>query len=174
MTVLRSPYPEVEIPPLSLSAYVMGEAAGRGDKPALIDGATGAVTTYAELAERVARTAAGLAGQGIGKGDAVGLLGPNSADWVVAFHAASALGAIVTSVNPLLTPDEVGKQLASADAKAVIAAGALRDAVAGSGTVFELESLPEADGDVGDPGWIPRATSPCCRSRAARPGCRRA
>ena len=47
MTVLRSPYPEVEIPPLSLSAYVMGGAAERGDKPALIDGPTGTVTTYA-------------------------------------------------------------------------------------------------------------------------------
>ena len=155
MTVLRSPYPEVEIPPLSLSAYVMGGAAERGDKPALIDGPTGTVTTYAALAERVTRTAAGLAEHGIGKGDAVGLLGPNSADWVVAFHAASALGAIVTSVNPLLTQDEVGKQLASADAKAVITAGALRDAVAGFDAVHELESLPEADGAVGDPGVDP-------------------
>ena len=155
MTVLRSPYPEVEIPPLSLSAYVMGGAAQRGDKPALIDGPTGTVTTYAALAERVTRTAAGLAEHGIGKGDAVGLLGPNSADWVVAFHAASALGAIVTSVNPLLTQDEVGKQLASADAKAVITAGALRDAVAGFDAVHELESLPAADGAVGDPGVDP-------------------
>ena len=155
MTVLRSPYPDVEIPPLSLSAYVMGGAAERGDKAALIDGATGAVTTYAELAGRVTRSAAGLAEHGIGKGDAVGLLGPNSADWVVAFQAASVLGAIVTSVNPLLTQDEVGKQLATADAKAVIAAGALRGAVAGFDTVFELESLPEADGGVGDPGVDP-------------------
>ena len=133
----------------------MGGAAERGDKAALIDGATGAVTTYAELAGRVTRSAAGLAEHGIGKGDAVGLLGPNSADWVVAFQAASVLGAIVTSVNPLLTQDEVGKQLATADAKAVIAAGALRGAVAGFDTVFELESLPEADGGVGDPGVDP-------------------
>ncbi len=155
MTVLRSPYPEVEVPSSSLSAYVLGEAAGRGDKPALIDGASGAVTTYAELTERVARTAAGLAEAGIGKGDAVGLLGPNSVDWVVAFHATSALGAIVTSINPLLTADEVGKQLASADAKAVIAAEPLLDAVKDFGTVHTLESLPEAEGDAGDPGVDP-------------------
>ena len=76
MTVLRSPYPDVEIPSVSLSAYVMDGAAERGDKAALIDGTSGAVTTYAELAERVTRTAAGLAATGIGKGDAVGLLGP--------------------------------------------------------------------------------------------------
>ena len=66
MPILRSPYPDVEIPAVSLSEYVLGGAAARGDKPALIDGASGAVTTYAEFAERVARTAAGLAEPGIG------------------------------------------------------------------------------------------------------------
>ena len=45
--------------------------------------------------------------------------------------------------------------LGSADAKAVITAGALRDAVAGFDAVHELESLPEADGAAGDPGVDP-------------------
>jgi non-ribosomal peptide synthetase component E (peptide arylation enzyme) len=72
MALLRSPYPDVDIPRVSLTEYVLGGATGRGDKPALVDGATGAVTTYAELADRVARTAAGLAGEGIGPGDAIG------------------------------------------------------------------------------------------------------
>ena len=40
---------------VSLDEHVLGGAAARGDKPALIDGPTGAVTTYAELADRVAR-----------------------------------------------------------------------------------------------------------------------
>ena len=73
--VLRSPYPDVAIPAVSLSEYVLGGAAERGDKPALIDGASGAVTTYAEFAGQVDRAAAGLAAEGIGPGDAVGLLG---------------------------------------------------------------------------------------------------
>src|SRR5215204_147573 len=98
MAVLRSPYPDVEIPAVSLSEYVLGRAAERGDKPALIEGAGGAVTTYAELADRVARTAAGLAAGGVGKGDPVGLLGPNTPSWAVAFHAIVALGAIVTPI----------------------------------------------------------------------------
>ena len=42
-------------PTVSLGEYVMGGAAARGDKPALIDGPSGAVMTYAELAERVGR-----------------------------------------------------------------------------------------------------------------------
>jgi len=150
MAVLRSPYPDVEIPAVSLSEYVLGRAAERGDKPALIEGAGGAVTTYAELADRVARTAAGLAAGGIGKGDPVGLLGPNTPSWAVAFHAIVALGAIVTPINPLLTPAEVAKQLQSAGAKAVIVAEPLRGAVAEAGieTVYGLEALPSANGDA--------------------------
>jgi acyl-CoA synthetase (AMP-forming)/AMP-acid ligase II len=148
--VLRSPYPDVQVPDVSLTEYVLGAAAGRGDKPALIDGGSGAVTTYAELAERVAAVAAGLAAKGIGAGDAVGLLGPNSTDWAVAYHAAISIGAVVSSLNPLLTPEEIATQLRSADAKAVIAAEPLRDAVAETGLrVFTLGALPSGGEGAG-------------------------
>jgi acyl-CoA synthetase (AMP-forming)/AMP-acid ligase II len=124
---------------------VLGGAAARGDKPALIDGASGAVTTYAELVQRVRATAVAFAEQGIGKGDAIGLLGPNTPDWAVAFHAIVSLGAIVTSINPLLTPGEIGKQLGDANAKAIVVAGALRPAVedAGLDLVIGLDELPQ-------------------------------
>ena len=58
--------------------------------------------------------AAGLAAEGIGPGDAVGLLGPNGSDWAVAYHAVISLGAIASSLNPLLTPEEIATQLRSA------------------------------------------------------------
>ena len=146
----RSPYPDVQVPDVSLTEYVLGGTERHGDKPALIDGATGAVTSYAELAERVRAAAAGLAEAGIGQGDAVGLLGPNGTDWPVAYHALISLGAIPSSLNPLLTPEEIATQLRAADAKAVIAAEPLRAAVADAGLpVHALESLPTADGDGG-------------------------
>src|SRR5215213_5461326 len=157
MSVLRSPYPDVPVPDVSLSEYVLGGAVARGDKPALIDGASGAITTYAELADQVARTASGLAAEGIAKGDAVGLLGPNTPTWAVAFHAISALGAIVTPINPLLTPAEVAKQLQLAGAKAVIVFEPLRASVAEAGidAVYTLDALPTGAGDAGDPGTDP-------------------
>ena len=65
--VLRSPYPDVQVPQLSLTEYVLGGAAARGDKPALIDGASGAVTTYADFAQRVRSVAAGLAARESGR-----------------------------------------------------------------------------------------------------------
>jgi acyl-CoA synthetase (AMP-forming)/AMP-acid ligase II len=148
--VHRSPYPDVQVPDVSLTEYVLGGAEAHGGKPALIDGSDGAVTTYAELAERVRAAAAGLVAKGIGPGDAVALLGPNSAGWAVAYHAVISLGAIASSLNPLLTPEEIAAQLRTANAKAVIVAEPLRAAVAGAGLpVYALESLPVGAGDGG-------------------------
>ena len=65
--------------------------------------------------------AAGLQGEGIAKADVVALVGGNSAEWAIAYHAILRAGAVVTPINPLLTPDEVGKQLSDSKAKAVIA-----------------------------------------------------
>jgi len=157
--VLRSPYPDVQVPQVSLTEYVLGRAAQRGDKPALIDGASGAVTTYAEFADRVAAVAAGLAVEGIGPGNAVGLLGPNTPSWPVAFHALVSLGAIVTPINPLLTAGEIAKQLQSAGARAVIVAEALRGTLAEADIdrVLALESLPTGGGDPGSPPVDPQA-----------------
>jgi acyl-CoA synthetase (AMP-forming)/AMP-acid ligase II len=144
---IRSPYPDIEIPDVSLTQYVLGGAAARGDKPALIDGPTGAVTTYAELAERVDAAAAGLAAEGVGPGHTVGLLAPNSVDWAVAYHAVIALGAVVTSLNPLLRPSEVAAQLRAAGAETVIVAAPLRDSLAESDVarVYALDALPQGD-----------------------------
>jgi acyl-CoA synthetase (AMP-forming)/AMP-acid ligase II len=151
MATMRSPYPHVDVPEVSLTEYVVGRAAARGDKPALVEGETGAVITYADFADQVARVAAGLAAEGIGPGDQVGLLAANAPAWPVAFHAVVSLGAVVTPINPLLTPAEVAAQLATAGATAAIVAEPLRGALSEARLerVFALESLPAGDGDAG-------------------------
>jgi acyl-CoA synthetase (AMP-forming)/AMP-acid ligase II len=118
--IYRSPEPDIEIPDLAMPEYVMAGAAARGDHPAVIDGATGQTTTYAELAEKVDAVAAWLQGQGIGKGDVVGLTGPNSAEWAIAYHAILRAGGVVTPMSPLLTQEEIRKQQANAGAKLLI------------------------------------------------------
>jgi acyl-CoA synthetase (AMP-forming)/AMP-acid ligase II len=154
--VFRSPYPDVQIPDVALTEYVLGGAKRHGDKPALIDGASGAVTTYGELAGQVREVAAGLAAAGVGPGDVVGLLAPNSPSWAIAYHAVIARGAIVTPINPVLTAEEIATQLRCAGAVAVIAAEPLRAAVAATGLKqFALESLPSAGGDPGAPAVDP-------------------
>ena len=97
---------------------MLADAAERGDAPAIVVGEE--TTTYAQLAADVARVAAGLQEKGIAKGDVVALIGGNSAAWAVAYHAILSAGGVVTPINPLLTPDEVAKQLTDSKAKLVI------------------------------------------------------
>ena len=45
----RSPLPDVDIPDEALTTYALYRARELGDKPALVDGPTGRVLTYAGL-----------------------------------------------------------------------------------------------------------------------------
>jgi acyl-CoA synthetase (AMP-forming)/AMP-acid ligase II len=110
-------YPDVKIPEVSLTAFVLEHAEQRGDKPALIDGASGRTITYAQLPGLVSRAAAGLAARGFRKGDCLAINSPNVPEYAVAFHAAASLGGIVTTVNPLYTADELAKQLKDSGAR---------------------------------------------------------
>jgi acyl-CoA synthetase (AMP-forming)/AMP-acid ligase II len=116
----RSPEPDIEIPDATLIEHVIGGAAARGDHPAIIDSATGETTTYAELVAKVDAFAALLQSSGIAKGAVVGLAGPNSAEWAIAYYAILRAGAIVTPMNPLLTPEEIERQVRDSGATLVI------------------------------------------------------
>jgi acyl-CoA synthetase (AMP-forming)/AMP-acid ligase II len=118
--IYRSPEPDIEIPDATLTEHVIGGAAARGDHPAFIDGATGEVTTYADIAAGVDAVAALLQSRGIVKGSVVGLVGPNSAEWGIAYHAILRAGAIVTPMSPILTEKEIERQVGDSGAGLVI------------------------------------------------------
>src|SRR6188472_2255749 len=48
--IFRGPYPDIAIPKTPLTPVVLRHATQLGDKPALIDGASGRVLTYGQLA----------------------------------------------------------------------------------------------------------------------------
>jgi acyl-CoA synthetase (AMP-forming)/AMP-acid ligase II len=118
--IYRSPEPDIEIPDLTMTEYVLGGAAGRGNHPAIIDNATGETTTYADLAAKVDAVATLLQEKGIAKGDVVGLVGPNSAEWAILYHAILRAGGVVTPMSPLLTPEEIDRQVGKSGANLVI------------------------------------------------------
>ncbi|MDQ2937538.1 MAG: AMP-binding protein, partial [Acidobacteriota bacterium] len=72
--IFRGPFPEITIPEVPITTFVLQKAKERGDKPALIDGPTGRVLTYAKLVESISRVAASLAKRGFKKGDVFGIL----------------------------------------------------------------------------------------------------
>jgi len=115
--IVRGPYPEIAIPDVPLTPFVLEQAERRGDKPALIDGPTGRAVSYRELAESVRRVAAGLWARGFRKGEVFAIYSPNLPEYAIAFHAVSLIGGIVTTVNPLYTTEELATQLRDTEAK---------------------------------------------------------
>jgi acyl-CoA synthetase (AMP-forming)/AMP-acid ligase II len=92
---------------MTLPDYVLGGASARGHKTALVEAVSGRSLTYAALAAAVCRVATGLANCGVGAADVVALCAPNSIDFVVGWYAASSAGAIVTTLNPASTEEEI-------------------------------------------------------------------
>src|SRR5215212_5269179 len=147
--IFRSPFPDVEIPEVPLTEFVFERAAEHAERPALIDGVSGRVLTYAQLAGAVRAAAAGLARRGFAKGDVLAILSPNVPEYVVTFHAVATLGGVVTPVNPLYTVEELAKQLQDSGAKWLVTVPQLleraRGAAEGKG-LSELFVFGEAEG----------------------------
>jgi 4-coumarate--CoA ligase len=149
-----SPLPSIDIPDLALTAHVLGGAAALGDKPALIDGPSGRVLTYAALDAQVRALAGGLRDHGLTTGDVVALMAPNSPEYAVVFHAVALAGMAITTINPTYTADEVHHQFDDAGAKLVITVGAIlpvvQAAAVGTGvtTIGVLDDVPDGADDV--------------------------
>ena len=60
------------------------------------------VQTWAETAERVTRLASALSGVGVGRGDTVAILSPNTPAYVEAHHGVNAVGAVLNPLNTRL------------------------------------------------------------------------
>jgi acyl-CoA synthetase (AMP-forming)/AMP-acid ligase II len=145
----RSPYPEVEIPDLPLTSFILRHAERLTTKPALIDGPTGRTLTYGELADGVRRVASGLARRGFRQGDVFATICPNVPEFALAFYGAASLGGATTMLNPLYTADEMQRQLADSGARFVLtvpeALATVREAVTGT-RVEDIFVLGDGDG----------------------------
>jgi PAS domain S-box-containing protein len=109
-----------DVPLLPLPEFLLLRAATNPDKPALIDGPTGRVTTYGQLAQAATRTAAGLAKRGFGKGDVLAICSPNLPEYAVAVLGAGLAGGIVSTINPLYTAIELTHQLRDSRARVLV------------------------------------------------------
>jgi len=102
----------------SLTRFLEGAVARYRDRPVMTFG--GRRVTYGELLEQSERFAAALAGIGVGKGDRVALMLPNSFEYVISFFAAARLGAVVVQLNPLYAGRELEHILSDSGAKAIV------------------------------------------------------
>ena len=122
---IASPFPEVQIPTTAVYEYIFGDLASDADRIAITEVATGAEYTYRELTSRIEAFAGALAARGLGVGDVVGLLAPNSAAFAIAFHGILRSGATATTINALFTAKDIAKQLTDSGAAMLITVTAL-------------------------------------------------
>ncbi len=118
----RNAAPSLSVPLSSLPEFLLRDAAGRGAKPALVDGVTGRAISYAGLAAAAARTAAGLGARGFGRGDVLAIWSPNVLEYAIAAYGAGLAGGSVTTINPLYNAIELVHQLRDSGARVLVVA----------------------------------------------------
>src|ERR1700682_6248131 len=149
--IFKSPHAPVNIPDSTITEYVLRNASRLGDKPALIDGPSGRTYTYAQLPNLIGRLAAGLALQGVKKGEVFAIYSPNLPEVALVFHAVASLGAATTMVPPLFTDEEIIKQLKDSGARYVLTVLQLSkkaQKVAEAASITKLFVIGEADNAV--------------------------
>ncbi|MBT4489290.1 MAG: acyl--CoA ligase [Rhodospirillaceae bacterium] len=102
----------------TLSGWLAGHVAERGEAPAIIHGAS--VLTYAQLAARVDTLAGGLAGLGLAPGDVIAVQLPNVPEYLISYLAIARLGAVMTTLYMPHRAREFETLLGHSRARAVI------------------------------------------------------
>ncbi len=146
--IIRSQFPDVAIPELTLSAFVFEHAERWPDAPALIEGPTGRVVTYSQLRALTDRFRAALTARGFVRGDVLCLYSPNVPEYAAVFFAVAELGGVSTTANPMYGAEELARQLTDSGAKIIVTAEPLAEkavaaaAIAGVNEVIAWTAAP--------------------------------
>src|ERR1700681_2506765 len=105
MTMIAEPTAAVHLRALDPFDFLERAAFVYPDKPAVVDG--DARRTYPEFLERVRRLATALQAMGIGSGERVAVLAPNTSMVLEATFAVPLAGGVLCALNTRLAPDEI-------------------------------------------------------------------
>lgn len=106
--------------PRSIPELLKKRVGAAPDKPFLFSEADQRQFTYTEFQTAVGRTANLLAAHGVGNGDVVSLLLPNSVEYVIAYFACWQLGALAGPINSLLRAQEMAYVISNSEARALL------------------------------------------------------
>lgn len=101
--------PSIEYPDHPLHTFLERAALNFPDRACTILGES--ITTYAEMDGITNRIASALSSLGLVKGDRVGILIPNTQQFVMAFYGILKAGCVVVATNPLYSGPEIVHQL---------------------------------------------------------------
>ncbi|MGW5220901.1 AMP-binding protein [Nocardia sp. NPDC004085] len=161
---IRSPHPDVEIPEVDVFGHIFADLTpDEASMTAIIDAGSGVTLTYGELVDAIDGFAGVLRRRGIGTGDVVALLSPNSVWFAIAFHAILRAGGVATTISTLYTPAEIARQLRASRARMVLSAPVLSEGASRAAVETGLgdDAVLPLDADrVLDIGSDERAASP--------------
>jgi long-chain acyl-CoA synthetase len=139
--------------PENIPALLADRAHKRPAEPFIFSEADGRKFTYSQFADAVDRAAAMLSAHGIGKGDVVSLLMPNSVEYIIGYFACWKLGALAGPVNSLLKEHEIEFVMNNSEAKAILVHSEYQPLIEKiRGGLPYLKSVINFDDDA-DPGY---------------------
>ncbi len=147
--IYRSPIADQEIPDVPITEHVLRLADRLADRPALIDGVTGASFTFGALRDAIHRLAGGLTERGFGAGATVGIMAPNVPEYAIVFHGVAVAGGTVTTINPTYGAEEVRFQLNDSGATLLVTMPEFVETAKAAATdtsVTEIVVIGEAEG----------------------------
>ena len=140
--------------PLLVNDFLRRAAKLYGPSEAVVDGDLR--FTWAEFNARVNQQAHALLDVGLGKGDRVAIIAPNSHQFLETFYATAAIGAVVVPMNYRLVPSDFqymlehsGARVALVDAEFIHLVDEVRNNLT---TVEQFIAIPYGDAPIGD-GW---------------------
>jgi long-chain acyl-CoA synthetase len=143
------------IEPQSIPELLRQRVNAAPDKPFLFSETDKRQFTYKEFEAAVKRTASLLTSNGIGKGDVVSLLLPNSVEYVIAYFACWQIGALAGPINSLLKAQEIAYVISNSEAKAWLVNTEFLPIVEAIGdevrpTILQFDNEAEATAGVAD------------------------
>ncbi len=149
MMIHRSPLPDVVIPEVAITEFVLRRASEIPDRAAIIDGPSGRTYTFAQLSDLIHRFAGGLVASGFQPGDTLALMAPNVPEYAIVFHGVAVAGGTVTTVNPTYGAHEVRFQLQDAGASWLVTVGMFADVARQAIEGTDITTLYTLDGAEG-------------------------
>lgn len=109
--IIQSPSPAITIPNISWPEYFLSRIESYHKEAALIDAASGQVTSFDQLKKNIHSIAKTLQQKGYKKGDVFAIYAPNLPEYVFVFQGVLLFGGVITTTNPLYTAKELAHQL---------------------------------------------------------------
>ncbi|XP_022998874.1 4-coumarate--CoA ligase-like 7 [Cucurbita maxima] len=126
---LRPPIVFPTDPNLSVASFLFRNSSSYPNRLAIVDAESSDSASYSQLKASAIKISNGLLQLGIEKNDVVMIFAPNSVEFSICFIGIVAIGAIVTTCNPVYTVSELSKQVRDAKPKLMISVVELWDKV---------------------------------------------